>query len=158
MRIVTGFSESFEEPDKKPSNPLTDYIQTIEAIEHSHEVTENAFARAAKKTLRDRLPEATLAKSNDEELVGLSLWVTENSIVFDLLEKENYVGVWEDIRQRWAEELHDLIDRLADGIEKTSNPEGQLILVDALKIRMLQVGPHLYRFSVKQMWTVKKDG
>jgi len=155
MRIVTGFSASVEEQEEKVSHPLLDYLQTIEALEHDLTVVGNCFARAAKKTLHGRLPDARLLKSSDSEGHGLPLWVSENSVAFYLNEKKYYSDDWDSFKTDRATKLFELTETLADTIEKASKDRGELILVDALKLRVLEVGPQMYRFTVKQMWSIE---
>ncbi len=156
MRIVTGFAESFDEQEKEPAHPLIDYLQTIDAIEHNLDVAGNCLARAAKKTLHVKLPDARLQRSSDAK-GGLPLWVSENSIAFELKEKKHYAEDWDLTKEDFAKKLSEIVETLAEVIGKTSKDLGKLILVDALKIRVLAVGPQMYRFVVKQMWSVDRD-
>lgn len=153
MKIVTGFDETFDPLDEKPAHPLLEYTQALDAIEHSLQVTENVFARASKKDLRKILPKARLRKSEDARGM-LPLWVASSDVAFDLKEKNTYED-WPAVREDKAELLSSLVRLLAYKILEAVEGKGDLVLVDALRVKISEVGENVYRFSLKQKWTVE---
>lgn len=147
MSIVTGFTESFEPQDEEPVHPLLDYIQTLDALEHNILVAENVFSRAAKKTLRKVFPDSKLRKASESQ--GSPLWITENNVVFELGESSK-----EELARMMAEIVENLAKYIHDVTQTTNRP---VVMIDALRTQVMEVGKNHYRFYVKQKWTIDRD-
>jgi hypothetical protein len=148
MKIITGFEEGFSTIDRPPNPSSKDYDQIFEVVKHSLGVAETAFARGAKKELKQALLEKLQGGFEMQEaLVCANLfpfWVQESHISVQCPEP------------KLTAYLSGLVQNLAVAI--INHAKGApLILVDPLQTRIVPVGDAAYQFRLKQKWTVNNE-
>ena len=143
MKVITGFEEGFATTGSPPNSSIKDYDQIPKALQHDLNVSENAFARGAKKELKqvliERLKGDFSIKQSSECLNLFPFWVQEGSVT--LKADEPSLG----------STISYLVQNLADSIvnQVRGSP---LVLVDPLQTHISQIGAGVYRFRLKQKW------
>jgi len=141
MQIITGFdSETSKEDEKK--RPLSqEYIQALDALLHSKEVGENAFARISKAQIREQVDLQIPRCRLDEVEDGALQWFAETSVAINLVGYDKII---------MGEVLAKLVEDFGDYLLKSITEGGTL--VDSLNTKVIQTDVTLYQFRLKQRW------
>jgi hypothetical protein len=127
------------------------YEQALFALKYNQGVAENVFTRRAKRDLRVHLACAVKLLESEDDVSPV--WVDHQTIVISgvMIPKEQPV---EEERTLGGHLLEGLVLRLASSI-LSSKPDGEsILLINALWVRVQDLGGDRYSFSLKQKWGV----
>jgi len=150
-KIITGFdSDPIRGTEDGKDFTAIEYHRVFEAIHHSLEVAENAFARSAKRDLNNRLKDRATMKGSPQDRPQ---WMCQASVTiyFPVYEPEkmkekseetsrHLVGLVESVAQHLVSQLKD-------------NEKLKVNFIDSLKVSVQEVGDCTYSFRIKQAWS-----
>lgn len=139
MQVVTSFeSDTPEQELAKNVEEKFDYSQVEGALKNDRTVAENVFSRCAKHHFRKRIGEA-VRMLNTEEQPPAPVWFFSTSVTLFI------DGPWGTLA------LEELTEALTAAVLKIRN-EKEIVLVGPLGTEILEVGPKLFSFRLKQKW------
>jgi hypothetical protein len=142
MEIITGFDNGATPEEKERFSG--EYAKVFGALQYSHEVAENVFARTSKTHFRSLMSQETRRKRGDEVEDSFPHWFTETSVTINTNDAGYCAAKAGETLAHLVEHFGSYLDAAID--EKTS------FIVDSLTTKISQVGPLIYQFRVKQRW------
>lgn len=147
-KVVTTFDSSSPREETGEAEKVEqqhDFVQVLEALVHSHEVGENVFARCAKRAFRALLDDGIRLRMPGEVQDHWPIWVLSSSITLPISSDD-------DIDSTASFVLKDLVEQSAQFVNRIRRDKKSLLLIGALSTKIVEVGPKVYTFSVKQRW------
>jgi hypothetical protein len=152
--VVVGFDSEPVKGTSPQGNEIPsglEYEQVYDALHHRLEIAENVLARSAKRHVIKSLEQAlAIQRATREE--ATPRWVWDISTIFSLSpSKDDHLkNADKKLLSIW---LHRLTESLVSGIRNTTE-SGPVILIDSLQVKIMEVGPYVYRFQLKQLWAL----
>jgi len=140
MQVVTSFeSGPLNEEQAEKVEEKFDYSQVAVALKNDRTVAENVFARCAKHHFKKLMGDG-VKLSDPQDSTPSPVWVSGVSVML------YFNGSTLDHLR-----LEELADSLAVSILRIRG-EKEISLIEPLNTKILEVGPQVFTFSLKQKW------